>query len=563
MLDIGRALRVIVHLNVDVSSSHEFLHNDILAFLYERGVAGATVFRPGGGFRLPPSPATPKGAPGSDGQHLPIRLEFIDQREVVDSAYAALSSFFSGDLTEMVEVQETTVLKVAHGADREHADEVADNVSTYFGFLFWITLPLVVQAAHAHPAMPQTAQAPTLSLADAEARTLKNQPRLAAEALRAQALGKRVQQSRSAYFPQLTANLTAVKANGDSAVAAGAVTTSSISTRVAGGVTLTQLVTDFGRTRDLVRSTRLTAQGASQSTEDVRQQILRDVDQAYFATEAAESVRGTAQAVLAFRRTELRQLTALVQSQLRSTLDVQFAQVLVSEAQMAVVQADSNVQEARAQLTAAMGDDNDPDYVLAEQPQPPVLEDDVNLYIREALANRPDLKALQLQAQAAQQFAKSESKLNYPTINLLGTAGEVPERDHTLQQNYGAAGINIKVPVFNGGLYSGRIAEAKLRAQAADRDARDRSLVIERDVRTGWARAKDAFLRIQVAQTLVDQTGVAVRLAQARYDAGLGSIVELNQAELSQTSALIEAASARFNYLSARAALNYALGVRP
>jgi outer membrane protein len=66
-----------------------------------------------------------------------------------------------------------------------------------------------------------------------------------------------------------------------------------------------------------------------------------------------------------------------------------------------------------------------------------------------------------------------------------------------------------------------------------------------------------------VAQDLVNQTGVAVRLAKARYDAGLGSIVELNQAELSQTSALIQAASARFEYLSARAALNYALGVRP
>ncbi len=221
----------------------------------------------------------------------------------------------------------------------------------------------------ARPALPQATKMPTLSLADAEARTLKNQPRLAAEALRAQALGKLVQQSRSAYFPQLTANLTAVKANGDSAVAAGALTTSSISTRVAGGVTLTQLVTDFGRSRELVRSTRLAAQAASQSTEDVRQQILRDVDQAYFATQAAESVRQTAQAVLTYRRTALRQLTALAQSQLRSTLDVQFAQVLVSEAQMAVVDASSNVLEARAQLTAAMGDDNDPDYVLADWPE--------------------------------------------------------------------------------------------------------------------------------------------------------------------------------------------------
>jgi outer membrane protein len=436
-------------------------------------------------------------------------------------------------------------------------------ISGTLGSFFCIALPLAAQAAHDQPAVSGPANGPTLSLADAEAHALKNQPRLAAEDLRAQAIGKRVQQSRSSYFPQLTGNLTAVQANGDSAVAAGAVTTSSISTRVAGGVTLTQLVTDFGRTRELVHSSKLTAQASLQHTEDVKQQVLRDVDEAYFATEAAESVRRTAQAVLDFRQISLRQLSALAQSQLRSTLDVQFAQVLVSEAEMVVVRADSSVQEARAQLAAAMGEDDVPNYVLAEQPQPPLLEDDVSVYIREAMATRPDLKGLQLQAQAAQQYANSESKLNYPTINLLGTAGEVPERDHTLQQNYGAAGVNISVPVFNGGLYSARAAEAKLRAQAADRDVRDLSLLIARDVRTNSARAKDAYLQIQVAQNLVDQTGVALRLAQARYDAGLGSIVELNQAELSQTSALIEAASARFNYLSARAALNYSLGIRP
>ena len=438
----------------------------------------------------------------------------------------------------------------------------------FLGSSFSRTLPLIAQAAQDQsavlpaPAVPPQQNGPTLSLADAEARTLKNQPRLAAEVLRAQALGKRAQQTRSSYFPQLTGNLTAVKANGDSAVAAGAVTTSSISTRVAGGVSLTQLVTDFGRTRDLVRSSQLTAKAALQQTEDVKQQILRDVDQAYFATEAAESVRGTAQAVLDFRKTSLRQLSALAQSQLRSTLDVQFAQVLVSEAQMAVVQADSNVQQSRAALAAAMGEDTVPNYVLAEQPQPPLLEDDVTVYIHEAIATRPDLKALTLQEQAARQYANSESKLKYPTINLLGTAGEVPDRDHTLEQNYGAAGVNISVPVFNGGLYSGREAEAKLRAQAAGRDVSDLSLLISRDVRTNWARAKDAYLEIQVAHDLVEQTGVALRLAQARYDAGLGSIVELNQAELSQTSALIGAASARFDYLSARAALNYTLGIQ-
>ena len=116
MLDIGRALRVIVHLNADVSSSHEFLHNDILAFLYEKEVAGATVFRPEAGFGYHHRLHT-KGAPGSEGQHLPIRLEFIDQREVVNGLMPELLLLVTDG---MVEVQETTILKVAHSADRDH-----------------------------------------------------------------------------------------------------------------------------------------------------------------------------------------------------------------------------------------------------------------------------------------------------------------------------------------------------------------------------------------------------------------------------------------------------------
>ena len=70
---------------------------------------------------------------------------------------------------------------------------------------------------HARPAMPQTAPAPTLSLADAEARTLKNQPRLLAEQFRVQAANKRISEPRASYFPQAFGNLTAIEANGDTA----------------------------------------------------------------------------------------------------------------------------------------------------------------------------------------------------------------------------------------------------------------------------------------------------------------------------------------------------------
>jgi outer membrane protein len=399
-----------------------------------------------------------------------------------------------------------------------------------------------------------------LALADAEAQALKNEPRLLAEQFRFQAANKRVTESRSGYFPQVFGNLTTVDANGDSAVAAGALTTSSISTRAAGGASLVQMITDFGHTSNLVQSARFEARAAGQNQESIRQSVLMQVQEAYFAVQAAESVLKTAQAVLDFRRVTLRQLTALAQSQLRSTLDVQFAQVMVSEAELAVVHAESNVQKAQAQLAASMGEEGDTNYTLTDESLPPSPGADPASYINEAIGNRPDLKALRLHSESATHEARAERDLNYPIVNALASGGEVPIHDSTIHHDYGAIGVNINIPIFNGGLYSARAAEAQLETKAAEKDASLREVEIVRDVRMTWADARDAYLQIDVTQRLVDETNVAMRLAQARYDAGLGSIVELNQAELNQASALITAASARFDYMRSMTAFQFALG---
>ena len=417
-----------------------------------------------------------------------------------------------------------------------------------------------IDAPHASHDRASTAPL-QLGLAEAESRALARQPRLLAQILRAKADQRAITESRAAYLPQLTGNLTALDANGDSAIAAGTLQTSSLSSHAAWGVSLSQLVTDFGRTTHLVHSARLSAQASNLTAEAVRLETLRDVDEAYYALAAAESVRNTAQAVLDYRKVSLRQLSSLAESQLKSTLDVQFAQVLVSEAEKAVVSANSDVDSARAQLIEVMGDEADTGYVLADIPLPPRPDDELAVYLEHALRNRPDLNAIRLEGRAAQQFAKAENRNSYPTITVLGNAGEVPIHDSTLRNQYGAIGVNFSIPLFRGGAYIARSDEARFKAQAASQDANALGIRIARDVRVAWAGSRDSYLQIGVAQTLVDQTNIAMRLAQARYEAGLGSVVELDQAELNRTSALISAASARFDYLRSCAELDYAVGI--
>ena len=400
-----------------------------------------------------------------------------------------------------------------------------------------------------------------LTLADAQKIAVQNEPRLASAGFLARAAGQVVKETRSAYLPTLAGNLTGVGAEEGTAVAAGALTTSSLSSRFATGVVISQLVTDFGRTSNLAGSAKLRAQAQDQNVITTRAQILLNVQLEYFAALGAQAVEGVAQAALDNRRLVLRQIDALAASSLKSTLDVRFAQVAVSEAELTLYQAQSDFSAAQARLSAALGYERTQAFTLAEESLPGPPAPDADPLITEALSQRPELASLSLNRDAAHRFAEAEKDLRNPTISAMGTAGAVPAHDLGYHgDNYAAAGVNLNIPIFNGGLFSARRSEAELRAQAADKDVQELTLQISKDVRVAWLDANNAFRRLDVAARLVDEANEAFRLAQTRYDAGLGSIVELTQAQYTQTSAQIGAATAKYDYLSRRSALDYTTG---
>jgi len=241
---------------------------------------------------------------------------------------------------------------------------------------------------------------------------------------------------------------------------------------------------------------------------------------------------------------------------------VNFANVLESEAELAVVRAQSMVAQQRVGLATAMGLQQPIAAALSDIPPSaealPLSPDDL---LQQAQRQRADLTAAQAEQHAAQQFAVSEKRLSYPTLNVLAAAGEVPYHDHTLHDNYAAAGFNLNVPVFNGGLFAARRAEADLEANARRRDVQQLQLEVSEQVRDAWYRADEAYKSLDVSARLVAQSKEALRLAQDRYNAGLGSIVELNEAQLNETSAEISSADATYTYLTNRAELDYAAGL--
>jgi len=407
----------------------------------------------------------------------------------------------------------------------------------------------------------QTAAVPStsLSLSDAQALALKNNPQISFARLTALASQQVTRQVRSNLWPTATMDLTAVDSEPGSRITAGALNNPTVYPRAAAGATVTQLITDFGRTTNLISSASLAAKAENQNALATKEQILLAVDQAFYNALQTHAVLTVAQQTVNDRQTVSDQVGALFKSKLKSELDLSFANVNLAQAKLLLLDAQNNENAALAALSAVLGFSTLQSFQLVEDPSSSVAPPgNVDELIATALTVRPEILALDFQSESAAKFQKAERDLLFPNIRALGTVGDTPVRNPAISPNwYGAVGLNVDIPVFNGFLFTARAREASLREQATRerlRDLRDR---ISRDVRTSWLNANTAYQRLAVTQQLLDQANLALNLAQARYHLGLGSIVELSQGQLQQTQAQISNAQAMYDYRLSLALLQY------
>lgn len=410
------------------------------------------------------------------------------------------------------------------------------------------------------PASLMAQQPMHLTLADAQRIAVQNNPQYSSAKYLAAAAHQQPAQYRAAELPNLSGALTGVGADNGSRLAAGALNNPSVYSRAAAGIIASQLITDFGRVHNLVGMSNLQAQAQDQAGESTRADVLLAATRAYFDLLRANAVLKVAQQTVVARQLVSDQITALAQSQLRSQLDVTFANVNLSDAKLLQLQAENGVNSANAELATALGLPNQTTFDITDEPMPTALPTQADPLIAQAMQNRPDLKSLQLQQSAAERFTHAEHDLYYPTVMALAAAGGVPAGEPQVPGAYGAVGINVSIPILNGGLFKARESEAALKAKAAAQNVADLANRITRDVRVAWLNANTALQRVTLTQELVSQAQQARDLAQSRYQLGLSSIVELSQADLNLTSAQIESATARYDYQAQRSLVDYQTG---
>jgi outer membrane protein len=412
-------------------------------------------------------------------------------------------------------------------------------------------------------ATPLFSQAPVrLTLGDAKATALNNHPQILAAQNEAAYTNEEITISRAPYFPALSADLTGSQGTPSARIGAGALSASRLFNRFGQGVIFSQLVTDSGRTKNLIASSRFQAQASAQNLQATRYDVLIEVTRAYFEALHAQAVVRVAQATVDARQLFLDQVTTLANNNLKSQLDVSFADVNVSEAKLLLLRAQDAVQSSLADLTRALGSDQQMNYQLVDEPLAQGPPDKPDTLVMEALNNRPEIASFRAASDAATKFAEAEKDLMRPSLSLVGAAGFLPLINSSgIPAHYESVALNLDVPIFNGHLFSARRDAASYRANEAAQRLRDAQDRIARDVRVSWASAVNAFQRIDVTAQFLRQAALALDLAQGRYNLGLASIIELTQAQLNVTQAEIENLSAKYDYETQNAALQYSVGL--
>ncbi len=327
------------------------------------------------------------------------------------------------------------------------------------------------------------------------------------------------------------------------------------------GLSGSQTVYDFGQSIGRWQAAEESA--LAQADEEARALGQADLDLrlAYFQARAARALVKVAQESVQNQERHLKQIEGFVEVGTRPRIDLVQAKTEHANARVQLINAENGYAVARAELNVAMGVEASAEYDIAEESVPPVAGEDapVDELMSEAVRARPELQALQHRL-SAQEMTQSAARGGYgPSLSVAASLTDAGAQLDALTWNW-SAGVLLNWPLFSGGATDAQVdlAGAELLDLRAQHDA------VRLNVRLDVEQAR---LAVRASKAAVEAAGDAVangkerlRLAEGRYDTGIGSIIELGDAQLALTSAESQKVQADYDLASARARLLRALG---
>lgn len=408
------------------------------------------------------------------------------------------------------------------------------------------------------------AEAPTvLTLQQAEATARERQPQLRSAQAGTEAARARVDQARSGFLPQL--NGTASYTVGTSRIGTAAGTVSGgAAKRFNAGLTANQFLYDFGRTSGQLTASRRSAEAQEASQAQTLEDVLLDVRTAYFDALTQRALLDVARETLESEEKRLKQVQAAVEVGMRPEIDLLQQRTARANAQVSFIQARNAEATAKARLNQAMGVEGSTDYSVEDVAVAPVEGEDAaaDVLVERALAARGDVKARELQVRAQEAQLGATRSDFWPSLGATASVTDLGTSPADATWN-ASGGLTLSWPIFEGGRTQAQVREqrAQLRDTQAQQDVLRQQVRLEvEQSRLAVAASREA---LSAAEEALVNARERLRLAEGRYQAGVGNIIELSDAQVQYTNAAAQRVQATYNLATARASLARALGTEP
>ncbi len=327
------------------------------------------------------------------------------------------------------------------------------------------------------------------------------------------------------------------------------------------GASASWLVYDFNATWDRYAAARHSLTAAQRNQQSVASQVAYTIRSAFFDAVAKQALVAVKAEALANQHQHLRQIAGFIAVGTRAGIDLAQARTGLANAKVDLIDARNAYAGAKLLLNQAMGVEADINYSLAPQPAGDLAYERsaAAQLVAVALQQRPDFASLQAQAQAAQRLLQAAVGQYYPSLAVGGAYSDQGASLNNLGWNWSVS-ANLTWNLFAGGLDRGRVAEqaAQVRSVTAQLQALQQQVRLE--VQQAQLSIAAAHEGLAASQEALDSAQVLLRSAEGRYATGLGTILELSDAQLARSSAAAGRVLADYKLASARAALLRALG---
>ena len=333
-----------------------------------------------------------------------------------------------------------------------------------------------------------------------------------------------------------------------------------VSTRAA-SLTLSWLLFDFGARSAKLEGARQLLAAAAASLDSTVQGVFFAALRAYYGAQAARAALAAALESERASRASLSAAEVRYQVGSGTPADRLQAQTAWSQATLNRIKAEGALRNAYGRLANVMGLDAHSSLTLDEIAlTPPALsfENDVAALIAEARRNRPDLQAAEAELRAAQANVDYARAASRPTIALH--AGPSWQEVDGLSTRSTTLGLSLTLPIFTGyaSTYGVRSAQAKSEVQAARREGIRQQVAL--DVWEAYQALATATQTVRTAADLLASAEQSERVAAGRYQAGVGNILDLLNAQSALANARLQRIQAMLDWHVSRAALAHAIG---